>query len=219
MSIQRYRITLNPLKAFTSSQPTWRGTGAAICGLWIVSALITIPKARSVSSCKIHIFLLFTNYYQLLAVFNLLVSCVVPLCVTAFCYIMTARHLVKSSLSVPGEIKNPQQNTRNITAKILLGLTGVFVISYLPNHISEIFLSFRKNELVMAAHSDVEFDRVVYLIDIYMISRYFIPLNSCLQPVALFCTSTAFRTHLKRYLTCCCKTNSPPTDFELARRN
>jgi hypothetical protein len=219
LSIQRYRITADPLQAFTSSQPTWRGSGATICGLWVVSALIAIPKARFTFSENGYSFFRFNNYYLLLTVFNLLESCVLPLFVIAFCYIMTARHLVKSYRSVPGEIKNPQQNTRKITAKILLGLTGVFVISYLPVHITEIILCIRMDESWIPSSPDVVYDKFFNIVDTYMMLSCFLPLNSCLYPVALFCTSTAFRTHLKRYLTCCCKTNPPPTDSELPRRN
>jgi hypothetical protein len=164
-------------------------------------------------------FLVVTNYYQLLGVFNLLVSFVLPVCVIAFCYIMTARHLVRSYRSVPGEIKNPQQNTRKITAKILLGLTGVFVISYLPVQITGMVLYYRLNEVLMSPFSNIKYERIFNLSDTHTILRYFLPLNSCLCPVALFCTSTAFRTHLKRYLTSCFKTSSPPTDFGLTIRN
>jgi len=51
----------------------------------------------------------------------------------------------------------------------------------------------------------------------YLISTCFLLINSCLNPVALFCTSSPFRQHLKRYLTCFRKTNPPPTDLELKR--
>jgi hypothetical protein len=44
-------------------------------------------------------------------------------------------------------------------------------------------------------------------------------INSCLNPVALFYTSSPFRQHLKCYLTCFDKTNSPPVGLELTRRN
>jgi hypothetical protein len=53
----------------------------------------------------------------------------------------------------------------------------------------------------------------------HLFSTGFLLINSCLNPVALFSTSSPFRQHLKRYLTCFCKTNSTPTDFELTRRN
>jgi hypothetical protein len=211
LSIQRYRITADPLQAFTSSQPTWRGTGGTICGLWIVSSLITIPAVRSIDNCHISIFLLLINYYQLLSIFNLLVSCVFPVCVTAFCYIMTARHLLKSSRSVPGEIQNPQQNTRKVTAKIVLGLAVIFVISFVPYHILHIYLYSRLNfvGLPMMFLLKGESEWLINTLDTMMILNYFVPLNSCLCPVALFCTSSAFRTHLKRYLTCCCCKKNP----------
>jgi netrin-G1 ligand/netrin-G3 ligand len=38
LSIQRYRVIVNPLHVHVSSQPTWRGTGAIICEVWIVAA-------------------------------------------------------------------------------------------------------------------------------------------------------------------------------------
>jgi hypothetical protein len=54
--------------------------------------------------------------------------------------------------------------------------------------------------------------------DIMSILKHFLSINPCLNPVALFCASLAFRGQLKRYLTCCCKAKSPPNDFELTRR-
>jgi hypothetical protein len=47
LSIQRYRVTVNPLHVRVSSQLTWRDTGATICGMWVVAALFTIPAVRS----------------------------------------------------------------------------------------------------------------------------------------------------------------------------
>ena len=63
------------------------------------------------------------------------------------------------------------------------------------------------------------FELILRMFQTKDIIKYFLPINSCLNPVALFCSSLAFRRHLKRYLTCCFKTKSPPTDFELTRRN
>jgi hypothetical protein len=47
---------------------------------------------------------------------------------------MTERHLVESSLYISKGTKNPQLNTRRNTAKIVVGLTVVFLISYVPYH-------------------------------------------------------------------------------------
>jgi hypothetical protein len=45
---------------------------------------------------------------------------------------MTARHLVESSRSTSEGTKNPQLETRRNTAKIVVGLTVVFLINYVP---------------------------------------------------------------------------------------
>jgi len=74
-------------------------------------------------------------YYQRVVIFELLASCVVPLCVIAFTYIITARHLVESCRSISEGTQNSQLKTRSNSAKIVVGLTVVFMISYVPYHV------------------------------------------------------------------------------------
>jgi hypothetical protein len=218
-NIQRYRLTVNPLQFHASSHAPWRATVSTICGVWIVAALFALPAARSnYVFCK-SILLLHKNYYKLLTIFHLFVSCLIPLCVIAFSYTVTARRLMESSCPTSEGTENPQVNTRKNTAKVLLGLTVVLLISYVPFHITEKYFYF-------SIISDVSFVRFIdvystpdNLISIVQNKILLFSINSCLNPVALFCTSRAFRRHFKRYLTCCCKTNSPPTDFEFTNRN
>jgi hypothetical protein len=150
--------------------------------------------------------------------------------VIAFSYITTARHLVESSRLLSEGTQNPQLNTRRNTARIVVGLTAVFVISYLPYHAFWTYYITTETERVylrLDAYPNIFPDDPVTKLHhsndqfqyIYLISTSFLSVNSCLNPVALFYTSSPFRQHLKRYLTCCCKTNPPPTDMELARRN
>jgi hypothetical protein len=218
LSFQRYRVTVYPLQVRVSSQPTWRATGAAICGVWIVAALFAIPSVRAKQFCRASVYLLFTKYYQRVFIFFFLVSSVLPLCVIAFCYVMTSRHLLKNSFSV-SETQNARQNTRKTTAKVVLGLTLVFLFSYLPSHIYEMFLVLSINYENSVYENVKEYHGKFNLVLFQPILDLFLSINSCLNPVALFITGHAFRRHLKRYLTCCCKTKSPPTDFELTRRN
>jgi len=133
-SIQRYRVTVNPLQVPLFSPPRRRNFAATFCGVWIVAALFAVPSTLSRYMCSNKLSTTIA-YYQHVVIFELLVSCVLPLCVIAFTYIMTARILVESSRSLSEEIQNPQQKTRRNTAKIVLGLTAVFVISYVPYHV------------------------------------------------------------------------------------
>jgi hypothetical protein len=217
-SIQRYKVTVNPLQFHVSSQPTWRVTGATICGVWIVAALIAFPLARSNYFVCGSALLRRTNYYQLLAIFHLLVSCFLPLCVIAFSYSTTARHLFESSRSISEETQNPQVNTRRNAAKILLGLTVVLLISFVPFHILNAYIFFSRNFEFSIVELKDEVRWNFNLLNIVSFQPIIFSINSCLNPIALLYTSRAFRSHFKRYLTCCCKTNSPRTDLDLTSR-
>jgi hypothetical protein len=216
LSIQRYRVTVNPYHVRVSSKPTWRGIMATIFGVWILSALLAVLSTLSRYEC-LHDPVTPIMYYQRVVIFELLASCALPLCVIAFTYIMTARHLVESCRSISEGIQNPQLKTRRNTAKIVVGLTCFYDqlcalsclvdIHYLD---PSLFLFFRMRcGVILYKNYGMP----------YVISTCFLLINSCLNPIVLFCTSSPFRQHLKRYLTCFCKTSSPSTELELARRN
>jgi hypothetical protein len=133
---------------------------------------------------------------------------------------MTAIHLLKSSRSISEGTQNPKLQTRRNTAKIVVGLTVVFVISYVPYHAFWTYFIFSKGEVYhYVNYGGILNDPHIQFKYTYVISTCFLSINSCLNPVALFWTSSPFRQHLKRYLTCHCKTNSPPNDIALRRRN
>jgi hypothetical protein len=217
-SFQRYRVIANPFQVRVSSPPTWRVTVATICGMWIVAALFAVPSALSKYLCKGRLLSKSATYYQHVVSFELSVSCVLPLCVIAFSYVMTARHLVENSRPIFEGTQNPQLETRRNTAKIVVGLTFVFMISYVPYHAFWTYFIFSEKGYFI--HRIIDWldysnNKIQYS---YLISTCFLLINSCLNPVALFCTSFPIRQHLKRYVTCFCKTNAPPTDLQLGRR-
>jgi Leucine-rich repeat (LRR) protein len=203
LSILRYRVTVNPLQFRVCLQPTWRTTGATLCGVWILAALCAVPEVRSRSSCGAIIVSGVTNYYHYVIIFDLLTSCVIPLCVIAFFHIKTARHLVKTAFYLPAETQNPHLNKRKKTAKIVLGLTVIFLISYLPFYFWKTFLYYSINYDISG--DSVQDKRFWFnsFQDVATILYFLLLINSCLNPVALFCSSLAFRRQLKRYLTCC----------------
>jgi len=150
--------------------------------------------------------------------------------VIAFSYITTARHLVESCRALSEGTQNPQIETRRNAAKIVLGLTVVFVISYVPYYVFWTYFisshdytfstSFKNEYNILYSKIEYRLYSSDYKIGYtYLISTCLVSIHSCLNPVVLFCTISQFRQHLKRYLTCFCKTSSPSTDFELARRN
>jgi hypothetical protein len=209
-----------PFHVLVSSRPKWRTTGAAICGVWIVAALFAIPSGLSKFLCYESLTLGNITYFQSVVIFEFLVFCVLPLCVIAFSYFMTARHIMESSCAISEGTQNSQLNTRKNTAKVVLGLTVVFLISYVPLHTFRVYVISTVDTKV----STVDLTKSI-LFNVYklrytlLVLKCLLLINSCLNPVALFCTSLAFRRQFKRYLTCCSKTNSPPNYLERTRRN
>jgi len=218
-SFQRYRVTVSPFQVRVSSQPKWRGIVATFCGVWIVAALFAVPSALSMDLCAESGDVTIITYNQHVVIFELLVSSALPLCVIAFSYIMTARHLVESSRSISEGTQNPQLEARRNTAKIVVGLTVVFMITYVPYHVFWTYFIYSQENFFKLFITNIRHHPNNKLRSTYLISTCFLSINPCLNPVALFCTSSQFRQHLKSYLTCFCKTSSPSTDFELARRD
>jgi hypothetical protein len=188
--------------------------------VWILAALFAVPSALSKYLCREVVFFGRKTYYRRVVIFELLAFCVIPLCVIAFSYIMTARHLVKTSHSLSEGTQIPHLNKRRNTAKIVVGLTVVFLISYVPYHALWTYFIFTTYDSI--TYIPLYFSLASYNSKVqytFQISTCFLLINSCLNPVALFCTSSPFRQNLKRYLTCFRKTNSLPRAFELTRQN
>jgi hypothetical protein len=172
---------------------------ATVCGVKIVAAIFAFPSALSKYLCigitKIE------TYYLHVVIFELSVSCVLPLCVVAFSYVMTARHLVESSRPLSEGTQNPQLNTRRNTAKIVVGMTVVFMISHAHYHAFWTYYIYtEKDSSLYQIAIDFVYSNHKFQYP-YLISTCFLLIDSCLNPVALFCTSSQFRQHLKRYLT------------------
>jgi hypothetical protein len=211
LNIHRYRVTVKPFDVCVYSQITWRETVAKLSIAWIPAALFALPTTLWVTIIPKFGILVDETYYKCVVLFDLLFSCVPPLCVIVISYIMTDRLHVESSCFISDRTQHRQLNTRKITAKFVSGLTFVFLISYVPHYVLTAYTIFN-----MTGELSVRFYNMWCL---YEYSAFFLLINSCLNPVAVFCTSPAFRKHLKRYLTRCCKTNSSPTDLQLTRRN
>jgi len=203
LSFQRYRVTANPLQARVSSQTTRRATVATICGVWIVAALLAVPTLILLNIYKSHTPSEYVTLLQFTSLFGLIFSCVLPLCVIIFSYCLTSRHLMKNYFSITGMAQIHQIKRRRHSAKVVLGLSIVFAISYVPSYFLSTFFSFY--------YKTIERDYVQYVFLLYVreICTFFLCLNSCLNPVAVFCTSLAFRMRLKRYLTSCCTNKFP----------
>jgi hypothetical protein len=154
-SSQRYRVTVDPFQVRVFSQSIWRVTLATICGVWIVTALFVVPSVLSKYPCEGSYLSRRIKYYQHVVIFELLVSCVLPLCVVAFSYAMFARHLVQSSCPISEGTHNLQLKTRRSTAKTVVGLAFVFMFSYVPYHAIWTYLIYSEKDFHLYRFTEI----------------------------------------------------------------
>jgi uncharacterized membrane protein YesL len=85
------------------------------------------------------------TYYKLVFIFELLLSRVLLLYVIAFTYVMTVRHLMESSI-FEGK-QNPKLKTCRNTAKIVVGLTVVFLICCVLSRLVGLYNLYSKTKI------------------------------------------------------------------------
>jgi hypothetical protein len=198
-SIQRYRVTVNPFHVLFSSPPLWIVIVATIRAVWNVAALFAVPSSLSQHLCKEFLTLRQITNYKRVVIFELLVFCVFPLIVIALTYIMIVRHLVESSDSISEGTKNPLLETCRNTAKTVVVSRG----NYVTYHALRAYKICTEEVEIYCTKITIIIIYLNYKF-LYLMSTCFLLINSCLNPVALFCTSSPFKQHLKCYLTCFC---------------
>jgi 7 transmembrane receptor (rhodopsin family). len=128
-----------------------------------------------------------------IALMNLLVFCIIPLCVIAVFYGLTARCLIASARNMPGEMTPMNQKikfSRRKGANTVLALAGAFFVSYVP---------WFAWQVVDWAYYSNDYKTATY---IYTFLYYLFFGNLLFNPVALYCVSSTWRRHFNRYLLC-----------------
>lgn len=129
-----------------------------------------------------------------------LVYYAIPLTIIGFFYILMARHLILSTRNMPGEIQGQarQIRARKKVAKTVLAFVVIFAVCFFPQHV---FMLWFYN----SPTAQQDYNSFWHTFRILGFCLSFI--NSCINPIALYCVSGTFRKHFDRYLFCCLKPN------------
>ena len=121
----------------------------------------------------------------------------IPLIIITFFYILMAHHLVLSTRNMPGEMQgqSTQIRARKKVAKMVLAFVIIFILCFLPYHIFNLWFHFDPR-------SEEVYDEFWNAFRIIGFCLSFI--NSCINPITLYCVSGTFRKYFNRYLFCCC---------------
>ncbi|XP_041982091.1 neuropeptide CCHamide-2 receptor-like [Aricia agestis] len=134
-----------------------------------------------------------------------------PLVVIAIFYTLMAHRLLASTKEMPGALQGgqgeAQARARKSVACMVLIFVIVFFICFLPYHTLELWWYFYPT-------AQVDYNDWIHAFRIMGFCLSF--LNSCVNPVALYCVSGVFRQHFNRYL-CCRRAALHPSSSRLSR--
>jgi hypothetical protein len=184
LSVQRYFATLGSLRLSTRLT-----TIMIIVTVWIIAICCALPSAFSV---HVDHNMICTSdnieYYRMVDLFHLLTFCAMPLCVIVTMYVLTARQLIMNARRMQRDAK-----ACKALAKVVVGLATVFFISFVPYHVLWTVILWEVVPL------ELETTYVVFA------SSCLLVLNSCFNPIALYCTSVTFRRQFERYFLASCR--------------
>lgn len=135
-------------------------------------------------------------YPRMVVTVKFVVYYALPLLIISFFYVLMARHLVLSTQNLPGE-SGRQVRARKKVAKMVLAFVFIFAICFLPQHIYMLWWYINFPESIFGYNGFWHALKIIGFSLCYM--------NSCINPIALFCVSGTFRKYFNRYLFCCCE--------------
>ncbi|XP_047535671.1 neuropeptide CCHamide-2 receptor-like [Vanessa atalanta] len=137
------------------------------------------------------------NYSKWMTLTKAIVYYALPLLVIAFFYSLMAQRLLASTKEMPGALHGgqgeAQAKARKSVACMVLIFVIVFFICFLPYHALEVWF-------YMSPTAQSDYNDWTHALRIIAFCLSF--LNSCVNPVALYCVSGVFRQHFNRYLCC-----------------
>ncbi|XP_045476918.1 neuropeptide CCHamide-2 receptor-like isoform X2 [Harmonia axyridis] len=207
LSVERYCAVVNPLRRLQTKPLTV--TSAVV--IWFLAAGLTIPDGvkskledidignnRTITICTPFPNATTTkSYVKSNVIMKSLIYYIIPLCIITSFYILMAIKLHASAKQMPGENKGlqgaVQARARRNVARMVLIFIFLFFVCFLPNHVFMLWFH-------LYPKAEEEYDDWWHALRIVGFCLSF--LNSCVNPVALYCVSGVFRAHFNRYLFC-----------------
>jgi hypothetical protein len=219
LSADRYFAIVYPMRKLHTGGGGRRATRLTIlCAvfIWALAVVCALPagvvsyirvekinETKSISFCYPFPVSWGEMYAKSMVITKFFIYYAIPLVVISFFYLLMARHLILSTINIPGEMQGQakQIRARKKVATMVLAFVIVFAICFFPQHV---FMLWFYSDQAAAKEQFNGFWLVFRTIG-FCLSF----INSCINPIALYCVSGTFRKHFNRYLPCiCCKNPS-----------
>ncbi|XP_035900899.1 neuropeptide CCHamide-2 receptor-like isoform X1 [Anopheles stephensi] len=214
LSADRYCAIVNPLRKLQFASPWFLQTRplTVIVAflIWVLAIICAIPSVVMSEVVVVHLSNKTieycspfgprkkdSNYSKYKTVLNSIVYYFLPLSIIGILYVLMAQRLHTSAREMPGENAGPQSRSqaraRRHVARMVITFVIVFIVCFLPHHVVELWFH-------LNPHAEDDYDDFWHIFRITGFCLSF--LNSCINPVALYCVSGVFRQHFHRYLCC-----------------
>ncbi|KAB7505214.1 Neuropeptide CCHamide-1 receptor [Armadillidium nasatum] len=208
---------LSSERYFAIAKPVTRRAGAThsaltnIAAIWVASGGLALPAAifshvryfpisdgDTIAVCYPFPDWLGEFYPKIIVIVKFLIFYLIPLSAIGIFYCLMARHLVATTIALPGEAfhqrhRATQMAARRKVAKMVLAFVFIFALCFMPNHVFLLWFYFNPN-------SRDDFNNFWNAFRITGFCLGFI--NSCINPVTLYCISGTFRKYFNHHLFC-----------------
>lgn len=224
LSAERYLAIVKPV---TRRAGTTTSALTAIAIIWVAAGGLALPTAvfshvryfpisngDDIAVCFPFPEWLGEFYPKVIVASKTITYYLLPLAIIATFYCMMARHLVSTTMAFPEEAFHHTQRERQMAArrkvaKMVLAFVFIFAICFMPNHVFLMWFYFNPN-------SKEDFN---YFWNAFRIIGFCLGfVNSCINPVALYCISSTFRKYFNHQLFCnVCNDDFPRDTFSRFR--
>lgn len=219
LSADRYMAIVRPVNHHVSDT-AGRLTIIISVVIWVVSAALALPAAVfshtpelvTPTGVTYHICTPYPKYLgkmypKVHALVKVAVYYLLPLVLIATFYVLMARHLVLSAKQLPGEAAGQQRQVRarRKVAKMVLAFVIIFAVCFLPINVFTLWWH-------LDPLSEDHYDITWHSIRIVGFCLSFV--NSCINPIALYCVSGTFRKYYNRHVFCWCAGRGRRGDWE-----
>ena len=190
--IQRFNIIAPAFSKSPSKRRTFTFTILSIITVWVLPFPITLPSMYAPKFYEpICLHDKSDEELNYVTVLNLVVYCLIMPSLMFGFSIRIARRLNKSVKNIPGVIRHQmQQESRIRTARMMMALAVVFVITFFPFYI-----------WVLLARCMLVSTKSPIMIYALHFTKQLLFANGCFNPIAMFVVSSTFRKLLARHVT------------------
>lgn len=210
LSADRYMAIVDPVGK-RAGAVAHRSTMVVTGVIWVLAVILATPaalfsflKEDEAGNGKIVFCYPFPpwlgdSYPKINVMTKLAVYYILPLLIISTFYLLMACHLIKAASLLPGEAQNQRQHIKHVAArrkvaKLVLAFVIIFAVCYFPNHVFMVWYYFNPNMREDFNHFWNAFRFVGFCLGF---------INSCINPIALYCISGTFRKSFNRHLFCC----------------